>query len=166
MKLFWVPYKAIFFKYFFFFPGSQSDKLIQAVQISKKELFDVLKSEKFFKFSLPQCKERLFLYILEKLRGKICSPLQEKTIKSSIKVFLTKLISKWKTSHHIYAQFITKNAEWLGKEFKLPELSEVSQTTSKKNQVQADQKKFLRNHLCVQNKEMFKKLLNKCQLNN
>ena len=127
-----VPCKAIFLIYIYFFPGSQSNQLAQSVQITKRELFDVLKSEQFFKFSLPQCNERLFRYILEKLRVKNCSRLQEKNIKNSIKVFITKLVSKWKTNHYIYAQFITQNAEWLGKEFTLPQLREPPQMTPKK----------------------------------
>lgn len=125
-----------------------------SVKITRKELFLVLKKERFFKLSLLECNKRLVSYILEKFYiDNFSSPL-EKSVKSSIKVFVTKFVTKWKESRYIQENFLKKNSQWLEGAIKLPKLREISQTPQK-NQPKASPKKMFLCDQVVLNKEVF-----------
>lgn len=88
--------------------------------VTKFELFSILKEDKFFKFCQKKCKERLKSHIFEKFNISECPKDDEERLNTTLKLFLSKLISKWKSSKQIYNKFVKKNSQWLNAELCLP----------------------------------------------
>ncbi|KAK9728859.1 hypothetical protein QE152_g16997 [Popillia japonica] len=103
------------------FSGSQSDYM-ESSKLTRQTLFLFLKSKGFSKVSLFE-------------------------FKNALKVFVTKLVSKWKESHYIQEKFIKKNSEWLKGEFKLPLLADIGQTPEKKQAKGRPKKNFTESSL-------------------
>lgn len=120
---------------------------MESSKLTRQTLFLFLKSKGFFKVSLFECNRQLFSYIMGKLKIKNCPLKFEKSVKNALKVFVTKLVSKWKESHYIQEKFIKKNSEWLKGEFKLPVLADIGQTPEKKQAKGRPKKHFTESSL-------------------
>lgn len=81
----------------------------------------VLKDKQFYKFSTLQCNEQLVRYLIQKLSINESSKHLLKQIKSVIKVFVTKLLSKWRDCNYTFIRFCIKNNKWLDESLKFPD---------------------------------------------
>ena len=112
-----------------------------SAKITRKELFLIIKSESLFKTSISKCNERLFDYVINKFNIRDCSSTTEQELKTRIKVFITKLRSKWQKCHNMQDRFFNKQAKWLGEEFQVPQFSKIKLVTPGKKLVQGRPKK-------------------------
>lgn len=94
-----------------------------------------------FKSSIPKCNERLFDYIINKYNIENCPSTTEKELKTKIKVFITKLRSKWGECHNMQERFFNKHAKWLSEEFQVPQFSNIEAVTPRKKRIQGRPKK-------------------------
>ena len=93
--------------------GSCGDLTIQNRKIKRIELFKVLQNEKLYKLSSFKCNERLIRFVLDKFGLTEPSEYLLGQIKAVIKVFVTKLLLKWRDCNYMYERFITRHTEWL-----------------------------------------------------
>jgi hypothetical protein len=105
---------------------------VEVPSIKRVELYLLLKTEKFFKCSSFKCIERLFIYVLNKLNIEKCGEDFEKSIKLTLKVFVSKLFMKWKQCHRIHDRFMKNNEDWLNTMFKIPKFIQDQQTVGTK----------------------------------
>lgn len=113
-----------------FVSGSRNDS-VDVRTIKRLELYLVLKSDSFLKFSSSKCIERLFKYILNKLNIENFGEDFEKSVKLTTKVFVAKLFAKWKQCHRIHDRLIKNHHDWLNEEFKVPNIQGDQQPLSK-----------------------------------
>lgn len=99
--------------------------------ITRLELYFILKSDSFFKFSVLKCTEQLYKYILDKLNIEKCAADREKSLKMTIKVFVAKLFTKWKQSYRIHDRLIKNHHNWLNEEFKVGNMQRELKTPRK-----------------------------------
>lgn len=105
------------------FAGSRNE-ICFAPSVKRKELFLVLKEDKYLKLCPSKCIDRLITHISNKFSFRETSRDAEKCLKIVIQNFVYKFISKWKSSRQIDNRFLKYNAEWLDKDIKLPSLYE------------------------------------------
>lgn len=92
------------------------------MNVKRKELFDVLRNEQFYKLSTVKCVERLFVYIFNKFSVSELSEHCAKEIRRLLKMFVMTLFTKWRACHHIYGRFSNKHMEWLDKDLNIPQI--------------------------------------------
>lgn len=105
------------------FAGSGSAPNFKKIGVSRNELFAILKSVNFYKQSSSQCNEHLVSYIKDKLSIDKLSKISENRLKEVVKVFVSKLLTKWKQSHHIEARFMKKKYLLDSRSGKLPKFT-------------------------------------------
>lgn len=82
----------------------------------------VLRNEQFYKLSSLKCNEQLLKYILNKFDVSELSEHCTKQIKLVVKVFVTKLLTKWRSCNYMYERFNNKHMKWLDEDLKLPQI--------------------------------------------
>lgn len=102
--------------------------------VSRKEIFAVLKRKKFGNLSQTKCITIVYKYILNKFCVSVLCDEYEKSLKTIIKLIVSKMMSKWKTRHRNNARFIQRNCDWLNTEIRLPSLTYPIKSISKSRQ--------------------------------
>lgn len=95
------------------FAGTGNAPNLTKISVSRKELFTVLKGVNFYKQSSSQCNEHLVSYIKDKSNIDKLSKISEKRLKEVVKVFVSKLLTKWKQSHQVEERFMKNNTFWI-----------------------------------------------------
>lgn len=90
--------------------------------MKRKELFDVLKNQQFYNLSSSKCNEQLLQYIFGKIGVSELSEDLIKQIEQEVKVFVSKMFTKWRECNYMYERFNKKHINWLDKNLKLPEI--------------------------------------------
>lgn len=73
----------------------------------------MLKNEQFCKYSSLKCNEKLLQYILNRFGINEISKDTKKQIKLAVKVYVTKLLTKWRDCKYMYDSFNNKHMKWL-----------------------------------------------------
>ncbi|KAJ8951178.1 hypothetical protein NQ314_007718 [Rhamnusium bicolor] len=81
--------------------GSRGGSALKEMKIKRRELFMVLRNKQFYKLSSLNCNEQLLRYILNKFDVSEFSEHCTKQIKLVVKVFVTKLLTKWRSCNYI-----------------------------------------------------------------
>ncbi|CAH2102664.1 unnamed protein product [Euphydryas editha] len=119
--------------------GSRSAQSFSELTVKKMDLVMVLKRENFYKQSSSQCIERLTTYILDNFSEYKQSKESKSKIKSVLKVFVSKLLQKWKKSNWKMERFMKCNSEWLKNDLVLPAESSINaKDVSKVKKLEAD----------------------------
>ncbi|KAJ8938612.1 hypothetical protein NQ314_011421 [Rhamnusium bicolor] len=89
--------------------NSRGGFTLKEMKIKRRELFMVLRNEQFYKLSSLNCNEQLLRYILNKFDVSELSEHCTKQIKLVVKVFVTKLLTKWRSYNYMYECFNNKH---------------------------------------------------------
>lgn len=95
------------------FTGSRSELVSSKISVARKELFFVLKNAKFYRQCSYKCNERLMDYIKEKFCEHELSKDSENKLKVLTRVFVSKLLTKWKQSKQIEERFMKNHFLWI-----------------------------------------------------
>ncbi|KAI4465067.1 aspartyl/lysyl-trna synthetase [Holotrichia oblita] len=90
------------------------------------DLVLVLKSENFYKQSSSQCVERLTSYTMNKFSEYKLSKDCVTKIKCVLKVFVSKLLEKWKKSNWTMDRFMKSHSKWLMNDLVLPAVGTIN----------------------------------------